>query len=1460
MKLTLPSLRVAFSTLPLPTGLSRVPAGWRLALFAGLLAGSLNAQADTNYTASGSFTWVCPADVTLLKVECWGGGGGGGGDSATSSGGGGSGGAYGRKNYYTVTPSTTYFIQVGAAGTAGASGNNAGGAGGTSWFSNATPAVVVSAKGGGGGLGGSSSAAGTGGTCPAGSTGDVTYLGGAGLTGLNGTTVGPTTAYGGGGGSSAGTGSVGNVGSNNGSAAAVTGGGPGGSSRSATAGNGNAPVSGPGGGGGGGCSAGASSRTGGTGWAGQVILTYNPPLVLDWVGDGVNNRWSTNTGNICWDSGTDGIADLGFADGNATTFGAAGAARPTVNLETRVAPASLAVNASSDYTFAGSGWLSGSMALIKSGAGVLTLNSTNDYSGGTTINTGRIRLANTNVLGTGLVTLSGGALSSSGATARTLTNGLKVTATSTLGDGTDTGLLTFTSLVDFNGAARTLTINSETLFAGGGTNGAVSIKQGPGTLTMKGSVNYTNLNITLDVTAGTMVFDGATVLSQGRIIPDATAGNAARLIITNGSSVTSTSSNGNLRSGRAGAATGSNYVDLAGAYSLPNAVLPDGCLTLYGGAAYSEMTLWPGADFTANGVTNGTTGGAGNTRLNFNGGILRARLSTPFFFPANVLSNATVQAGGAFIDTSNFNITIGQNLLDGGGGLTKSGTGALTLSGISTYTGSTVVSNGTLVVATTSLTGGGGLIVKDGAALTVNNNSGTLAASALTLGVSGASTVNFNFPAGNVAVASINAGTLTGNGTVTINITGSGLVAGSIPLIAFSSGSAANLQLGSLPAGVSATLDTSASPVTLNISSAIQQLVWTGAADNQWNTSSTDWTNLFSLTPAIYTQSGGIGDQVRFDDTAPGSTAINLGIVATPVSVTVNNNSLAYTIGGAGSIGGSGTLTKSGTNALTLGTVNTFSGGGTVTNGTLFVGADSALGTGSIGVGGGVMIAPLGGSFTLSNVLASVMGGNLNIGVTNGSLTLQRNVVLSNGGKLFVTGGSNLVIKSSLQLISTGAGLDIYNGSRVILDGASATNTDDGIRFHSSGGAGVTELDLTNNAVYVVGVSSGSPNVRLGQDASVTGTNVIRISSGLFLMTNTAGAIIVGDKLGTTGMVYQTGGSVISQTAAPGTGNSGIMFGSTSGAYGEYHLDGGLLSTPRVTTTAGSTGLLYLNGGTLAANTNSFAAGFLAGTTVYVSAGGATIDDGGFVININSSLQDNGGGNVTKVGSGSLLLNGTNTYTGTTVVSQGTLGGTGALSGPVTLAANTTLAPSVPGVIGTLTISNSLTLNGSGQVAMVLNKGIASTNNDAVAGLTAVAYAGTLTVTNSGASPLAGGETFQLFSATGSKTGNFSSVVILPNTGATNGTFNPATGLLTINSLIPTAPTNLTFSVSGGNLNLSWPTNYLGWSLQAQTNSLGTGLSTNWVTIPGTESVTATNFPAVLTNGAVFYRMFYLAP
>jgi hypothetical protein len=69
---------------------------------------------------------------------------------------------------------------------------------------------------------------------------------------------------------------------------------------------------------------------------------------------------------------------------------------------------------------------------------------------------------------------------------------------------------------------------------------------------------------------------------------------------------------------------------------------------------------------------------------------------------------------------------------------------------------------------------------------------------------------------------------------------------------------------------------------------------------------------------------------------------------------------------------------------------------------------------------------------------------------------------------------------------------------------------------------------------------------------------------------------------------------------------------------------------------------------------------------------------------------------------------------------------------------------------------------------------------------------------------------------------------------------------------------NLIWSVIDPNtLRLSWPSNYLGWSLQAQTNPPGTGLSTNWVDIPGSSRVTATNLPIIRATAAVFYRLFH---
>lgn len=68
------------------------------------------------------------------------------------------------------------------------------------------------------------------------------------------------------------------------------------------------------------------------------------------------------------------------------------------------------------------------------------------------------------------------------------------------------------------------------------------------------------------------------------------------------------------------------------------------------------------------------------------------------------------------------------------------------------------------------------------------------------------------------------------------------------------------------------------------------------------------------------------------------------------------------------------------------------------------------------------------------------------------------------------------------------------------------------------------------------------------------------------------------------------------------------------------------------------------------------------------------------------------------------------------------------------------------------------------------------------------------------------------------------------------------------------APTIIT-ALNGTNLQLSWPTNCLGWQLEAQTNPSGMGLGNAWFPVTGS---TATNqFPILVNpaNGSVFYRL-----
>ena len=73
-----------------------------------------------------------------------------------------------------------------------------------------------------------------------------------------------------------------------------------------------------------------------------------------------------------------------------------------------------------------------------------------------------------------------------------------------------------------------------------------------------------------------------------------------------------------------------------------------------------------------------------------------------------------------------------------------------------------------------------------------------------------------------------------------------------------------------------------------------------------------------------------------------------------------------------------------------------------------------------------------------------------------------------------------------------------------------------------------------------------------------------------------------------------------------------------------------------------------------------------------------------------------------------------------------------------------------------------------------------------------------------------------------------------------------------------TVSTNLFGSVlNPTTLYLAWPGDHTGWSLQAQTNSLGVGLTPNWATVPGSSVTNEFFMPIVKTNSTVFYRMIY---
>lgn len=141
----------------------------------------------------------------------------------------------------------------------------------------------------------------------------------------------------------------------------------------------------------------------------------------------------------------------------------------------------------------------------------------------------------------------------------------------------------------------------------------------------------------------------------------------------------------------------------------------------FGGNNNSTLNL-NGGTLATNGIYD--NGGAGNsTTFNFDGGTLKARKDNGDFLNADTVN---VKDGGAVIDSNGFNITIDSVFAaNGTGGLTKNGSGTLTMTADHTFAGQVVVNAGTLSVTNGNNAANNAFSYANG--ITVNNG-GTLRA------------------------------------------------------------------------------------------------------------------------------------------------------------------------------------------------------------------------------------------------------------------------------------------------------------------------------------------------------------------------------------------------------------------------------------------------------------------------------------------------------------------------------------------------------------------------------------------------------------------------------------------------------------------------------------------------------------------------------------------------------------
>jgi autotransporter-associated beta strand protein len=980
--------------------------------------------------------------------------------------------------------------------------------------------------------------------------------------------------------------------------------------------------------------------------------------------------------------------------------------------------------------------------LTKNGAGDLTLSGANTFTGNVTLNTGRLILGNDSAMGgaTGSIVINGGTIdvtaarTLSGNKAQNWNGNFTFAGSNTLNMGG--GAVTL-------GGNSTVTVSASSLTVGGNISGSHGLgKSGAGSLVLSGSNSYTGATT---INSGTVVFDGANALSSSTSLLDAgtatlsfldgatnttsvsgglTLNNSAFIFDLSGSSAdrlnfggsASLSGTNTININFLSAASAGNFTlftaagGLNSSWSLDPSVIQSGFTFTLDQSSATQLVLivassssgrywtgeasnnWSGVNFSTTSGGSATLSGAdldGDSDLIFAGDTpsnLATIISSDYTIGSLAVSTPGVSINGSYTITANktgdavYSVTatsgttnIGASLAGGGAGLTMAGGGTLALNGANTYSGNTTITSGTLAINNANAISNGTLIITGGS---LNNTSG----GAITLATNNAQSWNGDFAFVGTNDLNLGTGSVMLGATRLVTITAGNLtVEGSIGATAFG--------LTKEGAGTLVLSGSNAYTGTTTINAGTLRITGGNAISDS---------GVVSLANAA-----GVGFQVNSSETIAslqGGGAIGGTVTMASGHTLTVAESGSQTFSGV--IGGAGALVLNGSGTMSLAGANTYSGGTTITAGTLSIGAGGTTGslsTSSTIVNNGAL------AFNRSNTLTQ--GADFTASAITGTGALIQNgsgttILTANQGYT----GATIINAGTLQIGNGGTSGSLSTSSAITNNGTLAFNRSDditqGTHFSANitgtgalakNGSGNLTIGVANSYTGGTVINAGTLQIRNASALGTSGTISFgggtlqwgNVTTDLSSRFSTAGGQDFKFDTGTNLVTFNTGISNAGGTVTKDGSNSLRL--ATANTFSSLTINSGNVRGGNSANTFGGSGAsIFMNGGSLSFNTNLAGNGNYTNNDLFIQ-GDATITNSNSVV----------GGTATYFLFGNLTI-GSNTLT----VAPTNPGGTS--DAKITITKNTTLTGDATFNV-TDRVNNVLALNGIAQSGGVRN-------------------------------------------------------------------------------------------------------------------------------------------------------------